>query len=394
MPVLRAFVSHSFDDTEYTGGKQAFRASVSQLCERVGTLLSNNSGSVSIVPYFVAQEVGRELPAQLRSQLRESDFVLADLSGIDLGTRTVFNENVMFEIGYAMALELPVLFIRNKKSKSLPADIRDILTASYSDPDEIVGILETNLAQLANRLLTTGRQRTGRADKRIARTWFDPDAAEIHIICTPEPVRSRFASLAEPNYLFLDNLEDRDSLLEVSVFLARQYPKAKLTRHSADVVPADTLSGNLVVIGGPGLSEGEGNRITRELLHALDSKVIYDADVDCINFLGQRLFAETKTDGSIRLDWGCIQCAQNPMNPFTRVVVCHGIYTYGTLAAVTALGDTPGSLTNHLLLDDPQFLDPDVGSSQFEAVFPVPIIANGRISAPRLQANLIRRLLR
>jgi hypothetical protein len=80
------------------------------------------------------------------------------------------------------------------------------------------------------------------------------------------------------------------------------------------------------------------------------------------------------------------------MNPSQRVVVCHGIYTYGTLAAAMALSDAPNVRANHLMMDDANVYDEASGSHQFEALIRVPIVANGRVSVPRLRADLIRRL--
>lgn len=393
MPKLVGFVSHAFDDALYHGGMAAFRGAVQQLFARVESVLSNKSGDVSVTPYFAAQDFGRELPAQLRRQLRESDFLIADLSAFDVADRAVVNENVLFELGFAMALELPVLLVRNKKSKFIPADVRDILAASYGAPTEIPDLLEASLAQILAHAMTAGVARATHADARVTQTWFESNVPAIHVICTPEPERSRFASQSEPNYLFVDSLEDRDALLEVSTFLARQYPKADLIRHSAEAVPPDVLTGNLVVLGGPGIARGEGNKITRDLMQALKSQVRYlDGDVDGLDYAGKQFLAEMKADASIQRDWGCIIAAQNPMNPYARVVVCHGIFTYGTLAAALALSDRPTAMPNHLLLGDSGVLDPHSGGHQFEAVFGVQIVANGRISVPRLQRELIRRI--
>jgi hypothetical protein len=393
MAKLVGFISHAFDDVLYEGGTRAFRNAVQLLFARVESILSNRSGDVSITPYFAAQDYGRELPAQLRRQLREADFLIADLTTREVADRAIVNENVLFELGFAMALEMPVLLVRSSRSKAIPSDVRDILAASYGAPTEIPNLLEASLAQLLARVMAVGGARASHADARVTQTWFEPNVAAIHVICTPEPERSRFASQSEPNYLFVDNLEDRDALLEVSTFLARQYPRAEIIRHSADAVPPDVLTGNLVVLGGPGIAQGEGNKIARDLMQALKSQVRYlDSDADGLEYADEQFVAETKPDGSVQRDWGCIIAAQNPMNPFARVVVCHGIFTYGTLAAALALSDRPAAMPNHLLLGDAGVLDPHSGGHQFEAVFDVQIVVNGRISVPRLRRELIRRI--
>lgn len=393
MPKLVGFVSHAFDDSLYAGGKAAFRSGITTLFERVEKALSDDTATVKIEPYFDASDYGRPLPAQLRRQLRESDFLVADISALDFSGRSIVNENVLYELGYAMALDLPVLLLRRHSSAPPPSDVRDILAASYNDPLEIPDLLEAPLAQSVARVLSAGEMRNSRGDARVVHTWFEPSVSAIHIICTPEPERSRFASQSDPNYLFVDNLEDRDALLEVATFLARQYPKAALIRHSSDSVPPDALTGNLVVLGGPGIEAGEGNQITRDIMKALNSTVRYRSDVDGIDFAdtGPHL-AKFRADESVESDWGCIVAAQNPMNPYARVVLCQGICTYGTLAAATILSDAPTAMSNHLLLHDADVFDVASGAPQFEAVFSVNVVANGRISTPKLKRELIRRL--
>src|SRR5439155_24466311 len=137
----------------------------------------------------------------------------------------------------------------------------------------------------------------------------------------------------------------------------------------------------------------EGNKITRDLMQALKSQVRYlDCDADGLEYAGKQFLAETKPDASVQRDWGCIIASQNPMNPYARVVVCHGIFTYGTLAAALALSDRSAAMPNHLLVGDAGVLDPHLGGHQFEAVFDVQIVANGRISVPKLRRELIRRI--
>jgi hypothetical protein len=360
----------------------------------VENTVSADTGSVTIEPYFDASENGRPLPAQLRGQLDASDMLIADISSFDgpFGPRA--NENVLYEIGYAMAQGMPLLLAMQQSSAPPPSDIRDLLAAAYASPEDLPHHLEGPLASAVARLLSgSGGLKGAGRDLHLRRTWFDPSANTIHIICTPEPERTRFAKQSDPNYLFIDNLEDRDALLEVSTFLARQYPKAKLCRHSADTVAPDVLEGNLVVLGGPGVADGEGNKITRQLMKALGSTVSYPNDVDGIRFGTEapRLAIQNEED-CVERDWGCLIAAENPMNRYSRVVICQGIFTYGTLGAVLALSDEPAAVSNHLLVDDANVFDPTAGGHRFEAVFPVSVVANGKISAPKLQRDLLRAL--
>lgn len=393
MLTIRGFISHSFSDEVYPGGLEVFRTGIKKTVTLAEEALSSSSNEIKIEPFFDASDYGRPLPAQLRKQIKECDFLLADITTTLLGDIELVNENVMYEIGYAMSLGLPILVIRQQCDTPLPSDLKDILVASYTEVEQLPDLLYGPLAQIVSKRTFSFGARNVDGDMRISRTWFAPDTTEIHIICSPEPERSRFASQSDPNYLFIDNLEDRDALLEVSTFLSRQYPKANLIRHSSDRLPPDALSGNLVVLGGPGFTKDEGNSVTRRMLAALDSTVKYSSDNDAI-MIGSsgELLCELNTDNSVNKDYGSLLAAANPFNPIARVILCHGVYTYGTLGAVLALSDNPMAIKNHLLLDELNVFDESAGANSFEAVFKVNVIVNGKISPPIIDPRLVRRL--
>jgi hypothetical protein len=386
MRTISGFVSHIFDDQYYQGGTRAFREAITTLFGLVSQRLSSDGDSVELEAHFIATDYERSLPSQLRQSIVDSDFVIADI--------TTASPNVLYEIGYASALNIPILIIANQSRGLPPCDIRDMLVGFYEAPSDLPERLAPSIA----RILTHGIQPSPHNRNSIAasvrKIWFEDDAREIHIICTPEPERSRFASRTEPNYLFLDNLEDRDALLEVSMFLSRQYPQACIFKHSSDTVGPDVLSENVVILGGPGDNDGSGNQIARELMSSLGSRILYSQGLTAMEF-GEpalTLEAELRADGSVARDWGMLLAAPNPSNPFHRVVLCNGIYTYGTMAAVGVLSDAPGALTNHLLLKENFKLDDNQSHLAFELACSVSVVAGGRISFPRLRPHLIRRL--
>jgi len=394
MSKIVGFVSHAFSDEYHADGKNSFREAIKSLFNKIENRFSNKPSRLTIEPYFDASEYNRPLPSQLRNQLKHSDFLLADISVISHGEKCIVNENVLYEIGFAMALKIPVLLVRRHIDTPPPADIRDLLACSYNKPQEIPNLLEATLTETVARILNTSDGLDRRGGTIISRTWFDQDVSSIHIICTPEPEPSRFASQSELNYLFLDTLEDRDALLEISTFLSRQYPNARLLKHSSNTVPRDVLAENIVVLGGPGILENEGNQVTKELMSILGCSTSYCNDLDGIEFANNTKFlAEFKQGNRIKTDWGCFMASQNPMNPYSRVIACHGIYTYGTLASTLVLSDSPTAMTNHLLLQDIGVMNYSSGKYQFEAIFPVQIVANGTVSPPKLKTKLIKPII-
>jgi hypothetical protein len=90
---------------------------------------------------------------RLVNELRSASFCVADLTGC--------RPNVMWEVGYAMALGLPVIFVTQRVAE-LPFDIRDMQTVGYDR-----GRLAATLSQPLKRMvidtvsdLESGRSRT------------------------------------------------------------------------------------------------------------------------------------------------------------------------------------------------------------------------------------------
>jgi hypothetical protein len=377
-------VSHSFSDEHYTGGVEAFRAAITALFNRVAQILSHEGDSFLVQCRFVASDYERTLPTQLRRLIRDSDFLLADITGE--------SPNVLYELGFATALDIPLLVIRQHGGNLPPCDIRDMLVGFYETPQELPDKLAPSLARVVAQGLSTHPITRRSSTLSIAKVWFPEETKEVHIICSPEPERSRFASKLEPNYLFVDNLEDRDALLEMAMFLSRQYPHASILKHSSDTVGPDVLTSNLVVLGGPGDKGGPGNQITRELMTALASGVRYGEGLSEMLFGEAKLMPEFRQDGAVMKDWATLLAAPNPVNPYARVILCHGVYTYGTMAAVQVLSDLPGAMSNHIAIREIFGETNPLDGIAFETVFSVSVVAGGRISFPKITAGFVRRL--
>lgn len=70
------------------------------------------------------EEFSGDVIAELERLIRESDAVIADLSGA--------NPNVLYEVGYAHALEVPTVHISATPLNALPFDVRNWNTLPYS----------------------------------------------------------------------------------------------------------------------------------------------------------------------------------------------------------------------------------------------------------------------
>jgi len=83
------------------------------------------------------------LKAHVEDAVRTADFCIADLTGS--------NPNVMYELGYAIASQKPVILIRARASEGLPANIREAQILLYS-PDDF-GSFRERLSEECSRVL-------------------------------------------------------------------------------------------------------------------------------------------------------------------------------------------------------------------------------------------------
>lgn len=245
-------------------------------------------------------------------------------------------------------------------------------------------------------MIARSRRDGTRISSLLERVWFPSDTKLINLVCAREPEPSRFSDRREPNYLQMDQYEDRDALFELSTFFARRYPEAKVIRHLCDAISPDVLTENLVVLGGPGCTTGEGNAIGRELMAKLDSWVSYPAEEEDEDGLrwGERGFFETIRDeeGCVVRDWGSVLVAQNPYDETSRVVLLHGTYTAGTLAAAIAFIDSPEAVRNHVQLASLNLTDRFTGAANFEALVLAEVSSAGKVMPPKLDVSMVRPL--
>ena len=77
--------------------------------------------------------------------------------------------------------------------------------------------------------------------------------------------------------MLLESLGDKDSLLSIVTFLNRNYRNISTPLYAADVF-SGSMEENIVVIGGPGDDEGDGNSICKIFTDKMQTKVSYSED--------------------------------------------------------------------------------------------------------------------
>jgi len=364
MQPLRIFVSHSFSDAHHRGGLESFRNAIARVVNEAQRYLPYG---VRVDVQFAIDRYGEALFEEVLNEIRAADIVIVDLNGLRL--------NVVLEAGVRLGIGAPLTMIADKSAwnpADLPSELVHLVIGLYDGPDDILRLLVVRLrAQFESLLKDVARN-------DVRDIWFGKEADEINVVCTPEPERSDFASRENPNYLFIDNLEDRDALLEIAILTSRMYPKATLTRHVSSGGTADVLKRNIIVIGGPGIDDNEGNEIASELIHSRGLGISYGSENgEFLEFKGRRFSPIVRSSGQVDQDYGYFARFRNPLNSESLAVVVHGVYTAGTLGACVAFSDSPDAAANHRWLREN--LDINAGS-EFEVLLQVEVGPGGGVT--------------
>lgn len=395
MIAVRGFVSHAFDDGAYEGGRAAFRQRVDELVASACADFAADGMSVEHDLFFEETRYGEPLMPGVRGQIRTADFLIADITQTDPAKPV--NPNVMYEIGFAMALEKRIIVMRKNSQPPPPSDIGDLLAGAYEALDDIPRMFGRRMIEIVEDTLAKADRDSARTGRQIQQVWFPHDTRAIHIICARERDATQFSQGNEPNYVHIDNFEDRDALLELSAFFARQYPTTKIVHHLADEMPPGVKDCDLVVLGGPGCEAGQGNSVACDLMEMMESQVRYPPEGDGLVWDGGVMrptgYIDDDDSQGVLSDWGSILAAPNPYNTVARVVLLHGTTTYGTLAAAMALIDTPVAMRNHGRLTAAGVANRFTGAYDFEALVHVEVDSGKRIKPPKLDTDSIRRVV-
>lgn len=183
-------------------------------------------------------------------------------------------------------------------------------------------------------------------DKRnIYDIWFPRSTKEIVIIVSEEAKlkKSEDAVPTAENYAHLDNVGDKDTLLEVAIFLARYYPRATLKRlFPREFNEREDLIKNLVIIGGPA-----HNEIYSRIKTKLGTSIGYNLENWTITLDNKEYESQFSNEKGMEVDYGAFSSFQNPFMHEHKVVLINGISTFGTLGAFYAFSDRDEAVSNY-----------------------------------------------
>ena len=279
--------------------------------------------------------------------------------------------NIFFEYGLLYGLKIPVLLIKTNESMAtfpIPADLKDRLPILYKNFDELLNACVNTLSDAFKKII----HNDSLANIYLNKIWFPNDIETIHVITSTESEkRLQFAAPESDNYMLLESLGDKDSLLSVVTFLNRNYRNLKTPMYAADNF-SGSLEDNIVVIGGPGEDEGDGNRICKIFTDKMQVKISYSEDCEKLIYKEHEYIAKKHGNKTV-MDYGYFARFPNPFNPQSSVVLINGIHTFGVLGAAKAFSDHPSAQGNIRKVMKKFNLD-DIKEASFECFFPVDVL--------------------
>jgi len=360
---INIFVSHPFVPKNPTYDIEKFRTNIKLLVSEAENLVRTEYHDFEIETTFVFRDLFDGLPLQIESKIRSSHLGIVDI--------TENKANIFFEYGLLYGLDIPVLLIKTAESMNsfpIPADIKDRLPIVYEDFEKLIDAVVNNLADTFKKIL----HNDSLANIYLNKIWFPNDVKTIHVVTSTESEkRIQFSEPESDNYMLLESLGDKDSLLSVVTFLNRQYRGINTPLYAADSF-SGSLEDNIVVIGGPGDDDGDGNPICQIFSDKMQVKINYSEDCEKMLYKGHEYIAEKKGNKTVK-DWGYFARFPNPINPRTSIILVHGIHTFGVLGAAKAFSDHPSAQVNIRKVMRKLNID-DIKQASFECFFHVDVL--------------------
>lgn len=361
---INIFVSHPFEPKNSAYDLDKFRTNIQLLISKAENIVRKEYQDFEIETTFTFNDLFAGLPQQIESKIRSSHIAIVDI--------TENKPNIFFEYGLIYGLNIPVLMIKSRESMTdfpIPADLKDRLPQVYESFEKLIDTCVDELSNYFKKLINNDSL----YNIYLPKIWFPSDVGTIHVITSTESEkREQFALPEADNYMLLESLGDKDSLLAVMTFLSRNYRNISMPMYSADnTVP---IEDNLVIIGGPGDDEGDGdgNPVCKIFMDKMDVKVSYSEDCEELLYKGHSYVAQKKGNKTV-LDYGYFARFPNPLNPKASVILIHGIHTFGVLGAAKAFSDHPSAQGNIKKVLNKLNLD-DIKQASFECFFPVEVL--------------------
>lgn len=315
-----------------------------------------------------------------RSQLSQEKLGHIDIAIVDISEDAAL---IFLHIGLLRGLGKPVLLVKSSASFEkfgIPPFITEHVY-EYENVSDIAKIVAKEINPLLKPLFKT------KADRQflngIRGIWFGNNPPNIHIVGPSEAIKTEYAHPISPNYIHMHNFGDNDTIVEANAFLKMLYPETNIFRHPSDNFPSSLYEENLLVIGGPGSLETEGNIVCRKMMEKYDSQIKYPDDKDAMTYKDSEYESIFNQDGYVTQDFGYFARVQNPFNKDRSVVMVSGVHTYGVLGAAKAFSDHANARLNISKVIN-KFGDLD--NIAFETFFAVPVVM-GTVLCPEIEID-------
>ena len=373
---INFFISHPFEPNNGTYDIEKFRTNITLLISEAENIVRKEYQDFQIDTTFIFSDSLVSLPAQIEAKIRSCHIAIVDISES--------KPNIFFEYGLLYGLNVPVILIKAEitlEDFPIPADLKDRIPHLYKNFEELRSVVVENLSNILKTLINSDAL----YNIYLQKIWFPSDIDTVHIVTSTESEkREQFALPESDNYMLLESLGDKDSLLAVATFLSRNYRNLKIPMYPADAMIS--LEENLVIIGGPGDEDGDGNEKCSVFMDKINSKVSYSEDCEKLIYKGNEYLATKKGKKTAR-DYGYFARFPNPFNPRTSVVLLHGIHTFGVLGAAKAFSDHPSAQANIRKVLQKLNLD-DIRQAAFECFFEVVVYGQG-VVCPEIDTDHI-----
>lgn len=174
--------------------------------------------------------------------------------------------------------------------------------------------------------------------------WFPKNTSDVIVVTSEENAEKKSidALTTSENYSFLDNVGDRDTLIDTGMFLSRHYPKARIKQlFPRNFNDKDDSSSNIVVIGGPA-----NNSLCKRFMTSIESQVSYSFTDWTMRVLGNKYEDIHDKINGMKKDYGYFSSFSNPLNKRNRIILINGINTFGVVGAFKAFSDLNLSKAN------------------------------------------------
>jgi hypothetical protein len=218
------------------------------------------------------------------------------------------------------------------------------------------------------------------ADKALVsarRTWCLASRYSnitIPVVAARSQSHSQFRVETSLNYTYLDNLTDRDSVVEIARLLSRLFPYSDVSLECSTGYPFSLKSRPSVSLGGIGTPGHPNTEFALEVFEALGIEASYS---DMSLSYKSRIWHSELRRGVLTRDTGLFARVHSPMDPDARLFLVQGTHTRGVHGAAKAFSLSDIAMKNHALCQRV------VGDRDFIAIFDVQIIG-GDVVVPEL----------